>query len=38
MVVVWLKIRINDIKAYEQMEPEAVVVWLKIRINDIKVE
>ena len=35
VVVVWLKIRINDIKSKRDINVFGVVVWLKIRINDI---
>ena len=34
-VVVWLKIRINDIQDRLSTNPLCVVVWLKIRKNDI---
>ena len=37
LVVVWLKIRINDIKETLYLSSIAVVVWLKIRINDINI-
>ena len=33
--MVWLKIRINDIKTQGYDKDGDVVVWLKIRINDI---
>ena len=35
-VVVWLKIRENDIYAFPHLQPPTVVVWLKIRENDIR--
>ena len=35
MVVVWLKIRKNDIKRLGHDTLLTVVVWLKIRKNDI---
>ena len=38
IVVVWLKIRINDIKYLYNNHRYYVVVWLKIRINDIENE
>ena len=34
-VVVWLKIRKNDIATEEEKAELVVVVWLKIRKNDI---
>ena len=34
-VVVWLKIRKNDIFSNNRWKDTAVVVWLKIRKNDI---
>ena len=34
-VVVWLKIRKNDINNTHLLNPDHVVVWLKIRKNDI---
>ena len=36
MVVVWLKIRKNDITPDKKYNLKRVVVWLKIRKNDIK--
>ena len=34
-VVVWLKIRKNDIMCEQKINQNLVVVWLKIRKNDI---
>ncbi len=34
-VVVWLKIRKNDIEEKDVLQSWLVVVWLKIRKNDI---
>ena len=35
VVVVWLKIRKNDIVKALKLAADCVVVWLKIRKNDI---
>ena len=37
VVVVWLKIRKNDISTKELFRFHIVVVWLKIRKNDISI-